>query len=80
MASKPAVYSIDDLEEYAGRHLPKMVRDYFNGGSVDGVMLEANRREYQRYYIKPWVLRDVLSVKISATVLPGSGGHIPFPC
>ena len=79
MASKPVVYSVDDLEEYADRHLPKMVRDYFNGGSLDGITLRANRREYQQYYIKPRVLRDVSAVKTSATVFPGSD-EIPFPC
>src|SRR5687767_5856027 len=62
MAAKPAVYSIDDLEEHAARHLPKMVLDYFNGGSMDSITLRANRAEYQKWYINPRVLRNVSNI------------------
>lgn len=79
MASKPVVHSIDDLEEHAANHLPKMVRDYFNGGSLDGVTLRANRQEYQKWYIQPRVLRDVSNVNPKAVAIPG-GHEIPFPC
>ncbi|CAI4214269.1 unnamed protein product, partial [Parascedosporium putredinis] len=39
--------------------LPKMVRDYFNGGAMDSITLRANQEEYRRFYIVPRVLRDV---------------------
>lgn len=79
MASKPAVYSVDDLEEYAANHLPKMARDYFNGGALDGITLRANREEFQKWYIRPRVLRNVADVQTKTKVFPG-GNEIPFPC
>uniref|UniRef100_A0A8H7TMN2 FMN hydroxy acid dehydrogenase domain-containing protein n=1 Tax=Bionectria ochroleuca TaxID=29856 RepID=A0A8H7TMN2_BIOOC len=77
--SKPAVHSIDDLEAYASSHLPKLARDYFNGGSTDGVTLRANRDEYKKWYIQPRVLCDVTGVDTSAVAFDG-GNAIPFPC
>ncbi|KAJ3543745.1 hypothetical protein NM208_g3415 [Fusarium decemcellulare] len=79
MDGKPAVHSIDDLEEYATNHLPKMVRDYFNGGALDGVTLRANRAEYQKWYIKPRVLCNAAGVQTKAKVF-ADGNDIPFPC
>ena len=79
MSAKPPVYSIDDLEEYATRHLPKMVRDYFNGGALDSITLRANRQEYQKWYIIPRALRNVSKVDTSTKVFPGCN-DIPFPC
>jgi len=79
MASKPELYSIDDFEAYAAEHLPKMTRDYFNGGAMDGVTLRANQDAYHRFYIQPRVLRDVSKLDTTARVFP-SGNVIPFPC
>ncbi|CAI4214543.1 unnamed protein product [Parascedosporium putredinis] len=59
MAAKPELYSIDDFEAHAAEMLPKMVRDYFNGGAMDSITLRANQEEYRRFYIVPRVLRDV---------------------
>ena len=79
MAAQPAVSSIDELEEYAATHLPKMARDYFNGGSIDGITLRRNRQEYQKYYIRPRVLRDVSRISTTTKVFP-EGRSLPFPC
>lgn len=79
MAAKPPVHSIDDLESHAADHLPKMVRDYFNGGSLDSITLRANLTEYQKWYIQPRVLRNVSNVDAKAVAIPG-GNEIPFPC
>lgn len=79
MATKPLIHSIDELEEYATNSLPKTARDYFNGGSLDNITLRANRQEYQKYYIRPRVLRDVSNVQTSLKVFPG-GNDLPFPC
>lgn len=73
------VHSIDDLEEYATNYLPKMVRDYFNGGALDSVTLRANRNEYSKWYMVPRVLRDVSNVNTKARAIP-TGHEIPFPC
>lgn len=79
MAAKQPVHSIDELEEYATNNLPKTVREYFNGGSLDSITLRANRQEFQKYYIRPRVLRDVSDVQTSLRVFP-NGNDVPFPC
>ncbi|KAF4983834.1 hypothetical protein FZEAL_840 [Fusarium zealandicum] len=79
MDGKPTVHSIDDLEEYAAGHLPRMARDYFNGGALDGVTLRANRSEYQKWYIKPRALRNAAGVTTKTKVF-SEVNDIPFPC
>ena len=79
MASKPEAFSIDDFEQYATNYLPKMVRDYYNGGAMDSITLRANVEAYKRYYIRPRVLRDVSNIQTSTKVFP-DGHSIPFPC
>lgn len=59
--------------------MPKMARDYFNGGALDSITLRANQDAYRRFYIKPRVLRDVSNVDTTTHVFPG-GNDIPFPC
>ncbi|KAI0376733.1 FMN-dependent dehydrogenase [Hypomontagnella monticulosa] len=79
MARKPDVFSIDDLEQYASTVLPKMVRDYFNGGALDSRALNANRSAYLKYYIRPRVLRNVEGISTQTKVFR-DGNKIPFPC
>ncbi|KAI1372855.1 FMN-dependent dehydrogenase [Hypoxylon crocopeplum] len=79
MAKKAEVYSIDDLEQHASITLPKMVRDYFNGGALDGRALGANRTAYQRYHMLPRVLRNVEGLSTQAKVF-SDGNIISFPC
>ncbi|SPO02519.1 related to Peroxisomal (S)-2-hydroxy-acid oxidase GLO5 [Cephalotrichum gorgonifer] len=79
MASKPELYSVDDFESYAAETLPKMVRDYFNGGALDSITLHANQEAYRRFYIRPRVLRDVSTIDTKTRVFP-DGNTIPFPC
>ncbi|KAI1391734.1 FMN-dependent dehydrogenase [Hypoxylon trugodes] len=79
MARKQDVYLIDDLERHASVVLPKMVRDYFNGGALDGCSLRANRTAYQRYHIRPRALRNVKDLQTQIKVFP-DGNSIPFPC
>ncbi|KAI1400890.1 FMN-dependent dehydrogenase [Hypoxylon fuscum] len=79
MARKPEVYLIDDLEQHASTILPKMARDYFNGGALDGRALQANRTAYQRYHIRPRVLRNVVGLSMQTKVFRG-GNIVPFPC
>jgi len=77
MAATPSIHSIDDLEAQAVARLPKMVRDYFNGGAMDSVTLAANRKAFGDYYILPRALRDVSSIDMSAKVFNNT---LPFPC
>ena len=66
--AKPQILTIDDLEEYAALHLPKMVRDYYNGGSMDAYTLASSLEAYRRWYIMPRVLRDVSRIDTTARV------------
>ena len=79
MAAKPELYSIDDFEQYASDCLPKMVRDYFNGGALDSITVRGNLDQYRAWYIRPRVLRDVSKMRVKTKVFPG-GNDIPFPC
>lgn len=57
-----------------------MVRDYYNGGSQDGITLRANLDAYKRWYIRPRVLRDVSCIDTSAPSGFNAGGKVSFPC
>lgn len=70
------MYSIDDFEQYAIAHLPKLASDYFNRGSQDNTTLRDNRSEYEKYYIQPRALRDVSNIQMASKVFDNI---IPFP-
>ncbi|KAH8886222.1 peroxisomal glycolate oxidase [Thozetella sp. PMI_491] len=76
MAGSRYIFSIDDLEAYASNHLPKMVRDYYNGGAMDGITLRGNRDAYAQYWIRPRVLRDVSRLSTETKVFDNT---IPLP-
>lgn len=71
-------FTVDDFEAHATRILPPMVRDYYNGGSMDAVTLRANRDAYSRYHIRPRVLRNVSDVQTATSCFQG-GNTLPFP-
>ncbi|KAJ9640753.1 hypothetical protein H2204_003042 [Knufia peltigerae] len=75
--SKPQILTIDDLEHHATLHLPKMVREYYNGGSMDSYTLQGNVHAYRQWYIMPRMLRDVSRIDTSAQVFDRK---VTFPC
>ncbi|KIW41450.1 uncharacterized protein PV06_07008 [Exophiala oligosperma] len=75
--SKPQILTIDDLEHHATLHLPKMVREYYNGGSMDSYTLQSNVHAYRQWYIMPRMLRDVSRIDTSAQVFDRK---VTFPC
>lgn len=75
--AKPQVLTIDDLEQHATLHLPKMVRDYYNGGSMDAYTLASNVEAYRQWYVMPRVLRDVSRIDTAAVAFDQK---ISFPC
>ncbi|KAH7402923.1 FMN-dependent dehydrogenase [Pyrenochaeta sp. MPI-SDFR-AT-0127] len=82
MANRPVnldtvVFSIHDLEREASRCLPQKYREYFNGGAMDMITLQDNVSAYDRYKIRPRVLRNVSNVDTSAELL---GTKVTFPC
>ncbi len=64
------------LEELATARLDPAVADYVNRGSGPGLTKAANLAAWQRWRLRPHVLRDVSKVDSSTTVL---GTEVPAP-
>ena len=65
----PAPVNLDDFEALARQRLPEAIYDFFAGGSGDEWTLGENRRAYDRWTVRPRILRDVARVDCAATVL-----------
>jgi (S)-2-hydroxy-acid oxidase len=60
--------TIAELEKLAAERMDKQTRDYYNEGADEGSTLAENMSAYQKYRIRPRVLRDVSSVDTSAPI------------
>lgn len=69
--------SIKELELLARDRMDKQTRDYYNEGADDGSTLKENQTAYQKYRIRPRVLRDV-SVIDTTVPLFGQTNAAPF--
>lgn len=67
-ASDTQVVCIKDLEKVAAEKLSQTYRDYFNGGAMDNLTLGFNETAFDRYLLRPRVLRDVSNIDTSATL------------
>ncbi|KAF9690869.1 hypothetical protein EKO04_011110 [Ascochyta lentis] len=76
-ALDPLVFSIRDLEHYGTENLSEGFREYYNGGAMDMITLRENVTAYDRYKIRPRILRNVSNVDTSAELF---GRQITFPC
>ncbi|KAJ4993811.1 2-hydroxy-acid oxidase [Stagonosporopsis vannaccii] len=76
-ALDPLVFSIRDLEYYGSENLSDGFRQYYNGGAMDMITLRENVTAYDRYKIRPRILRNVSNVDTSAEIF---GRKITFPC
>ncbi|KAL4789444.1 FMN-dependent dehydrogenase [Aspergillus venezuelensis] len=72
----PKVYSIADLERLGSERLAKVYREYYNEGAMDLITLRSNTSAYDRYLIRPRVLRDVSSLDTSTSIF---GCKVRFP-
>lgn len=70
------VHSISDLEAEANEKLPPMVRDFYNGGSMDLQTLNGNKAAYDNYRFRPRVMVDVTEVDTTTDCL---GSKVAFP-
>ncbi|KAJ4983747.1 (S)-2-hydroxy-acid oxidase [Stagonosporopsis vannaccii] len=73
---EPVILCMSDLQDAAAAKMPTSVRDFYNSGSTDQITLADNTTAYQKYKLRPRVLRDVSKVSTSTTVL---GQTIDFP-
>ncbi|EXJ84010.1 hypothetical protein A1O3_04677 [Capronia epimyces CBS 606.96] len=62
------VFTIQDLKERADKLLPVAVREFFNEGSMDLLTVRDNEQAYDRYKLRPRVMRDVGEVDTSTTI------------
>jgi len=65
-----------DFEEYARRHLPKQVFDYYSSGATDQQTLKSNVNAFKDIRIRPRVLKGVTNVNTATKIL---GDHISSP-
>ncbi|KAL9580247.1 MAG: hypothetical protein Q9203_006381 [Teloschistes exilis] len=73
----PKVYCIRDLMREGSKALPPGYRDYYNGGAMDMITLRENEEAFNRYKIRPRVLRNVSQIDTSAEIF---GYKTSFPC
>ena len=69
--------TISELEKLAAERMDKQTRDYYNEGADSGSTLLENITAYQKYRIRPRVLRDTSSVDTSISIF-GHKNSIPL--
>lgn len=69
--------TIDQLEKIAADRMDKQTRDYYNEGADSGTTLAENKSAYQKYRIRPRVLRDVSKIDTSVDIF-GFKNTIPM--
>ncbi|PLB40391.1 alpha-hydroxy acid oxidase [Aspergillus candidus] len=72
----PQVFCIKDLERLGSDRMLKTYREYYNEGAMDLITLRANESAYNRYMIRPRVLRNLSSLDTSTTIV---GCKVKFP-
>ncbi|KAL5362533.1 FMN-dependent dehydrogenase family protein [Aspergillus floccosus] len=65
---KPQVFTIHDIAKEAHRALPEIYRQYYNEGAGDMSTLYDNEKAYDRYKLRPRVLRDVHDVDMTSEI------------
>lgn len=69
--------SIRELEVLARERMDKQTRDYYNEGADSNTTLQENMTAYNKYRIRPRVLRDISQIDPSVTVF-GHRNTIPM--
>jgi len=69
--------TIDELEKIAAERMDKQTRDYYNEGADSGSTLKENMSAYQKYRIRPRVLRDISAIDTSVNIF-GYNNSVPL--
>lgn len=72
-----SVLTIRELELISRDCMDKQTRDYYNEGADDGSTVAENSAAYQKYRIRPRVLRNISSIDTSVSVF-GQRNASPF--
>ncbi|KAI8713681.1 putative L-lactate dehydrogenase (cytochrome) [Fusarium sp. LHS14.1] len=71
------ILSIQDLKKAASEKMSQMFRDYYNGGAMDNITLASNEAAFDRYLMRPRVLRNVSNIDMT-TNLWGAKAALPL--
>ncbi|KAH8819046.1 hydroxyacid oxidase 1 [Xylogone sp. PMI_703] len=71
-----AILTLADLEEVALKRVDKITRDYWSNGAGENLTIRENALAFNRYRIRPRVLRNVRDIDMSTTVLDQ---HVKIP-
>jgi (S)-2-hydroxy-acid oxidase len=69
--------TISELEKLAAERMDKQTRDYYNEGADSGSTLAENISAYQKYRIRPRVLRDISAINTSVSIF-GHENSVPL--
>lgn len=69
--------TINELQKLAAERMDKQTRDYYNEGADSGSTLAENISAYQKYRIRPRVLRDITSIDTSVPIF-GHKNTVPL--
>lgn len=69
--------SIEELEKVSRSMMDQQTRDYYNEGADSNSTLQENNTAYQKYRIRPRVLRDVSRIDTSKEIF-GFKSSVPF--
>ena len=69
--------TIKELELLSRDRMDKQTRDYYNEGADDGTTLSENQTAYQKYRIRPRVLRDISVIDTSVDIF-GQKNSVPI--
>ncbi|KAI1342566.1 FMN-dependent dehydrogenase [Xylariaceae sp. FL0016] len=70
------VFCIKDLERLGSANMSQQYREYYNEGAMDLLTLRANESAYDRFQIRPRVMRDLSKLDTSTTIF---GTKVKFP-
>ncbi|GBM15316.1 Hydroxyacid oxidase 1 [Araneus ventricosus] len=65
----PYMKTLRDYEEYATAYMDRHARDYYASGAEDEITLRDNEKAFQKYHIRPRLLRNVAHRNMSLTML-----------
>ncbi|PTB45932.1 Non-canonical non-ribosomal peptide synthetase fub8 [Trichoderma asperellum] len=68
---------IKDLKRAGSEKLSQSYQDYYNGGAMDELTLDWNETAFNKYLLRPRVLRNVENIDMSTT-LWGKKAAVPF--